>query len=83
MPLVEDRARGYVLRIVCRPGVLVSAQRRLDLRREEGAEPVRLGDEVGKRRGGVGEDQRAEPGRLRECVLLRKEAAQKSAPRSG
>ena len=39
------------------------------------AQPVRLADEVGERGGRVGEDERAQPGRVRERVLLAQEPA--------
>ena len=68
-------ARRLVLRVVRRARLLVPAQRLLDLRRQQRAQPVRLGDEVGERGGRVGEDERAQPGRLRERVLLAEEAA--------
>ena len=75
MAAVEDHARRLVLRVVGRLRFLVPAQGLLDLRRESRAQPVRLGDEVGERGGRVGEDERAQPGGLRERVLLAEEPA--------
>jgi hypothetical protein len=75
MAPVEDHARRLVLRIVGRLRFLVPAEGLLDLRREQRAQPVRLGDEVGERGGRVGEDECAQPGRVRERVLLAEEPA--------
>ena len=53
----------------------MAPQRRLDLGWKLAAEAVRLGHEVRERGRGVGEDQRPQPGRVRERVLLPEEAA--------
>ena len=79
MALVEDHARLLVLGVVRGAGLLVALQRRLDLRRELRAEPVRLGDEVRKRGRGVREHEGAQPAWLGECVLLAEEPAPRRA----
>ncbi len=75
VPPVEDEARLHVLWVVVRACGLVLVERRPHVLRELRAELAGLAREVGPRRRGVGEDERAQPGRLRERVLLREEAA--------
>src|SRR5262245_15344011 len=79
MPPVEDHAGLLVLGIIGRPGFLVAPKRGLDLRGQLLPEPVALRDEVRERRGGVGEHERAQAGRLSDPVLLREEAAPRRA----
>jgi hypothetical protein len=73
MPAVEHVARGGVLRAVGGAVGFVPAQCRLDLGRQVCTQPVGLGDEVRERRGGVGEDHRAQSTRLGQRVFLREE----------
>jgi len=72
---VEDEAGLHVLRVVVGARRLVPLERRLHALRELRPELARLGREVGPRRGGVGEDERLQTGRVRERILLGEEAA--------
>jgi hypothetical protein len=75
VPPVEDETCLHVLRVVVRARRFMPVERRLHVCGQFRAQLAGLGGEVGPRRGGVGEDERAQPAGLRERVLLRKEPA--------
>ena len=57
MASVEDLAGGGILGVTGRPRLLMPPERRLDLGRQVGPQPVCLGDEVRERGSRVGEHE--------------------------